>query len=237
MKIMDLHSHTYWSDCGRDAPTAVVDMAIAGGIELLGITDHNYGKYPTTKVTHEIRQVYAREIHGLKEHYRGKIKLLCGIEVATMPEYFNMMPQDYGLFDFCLIEHVGIKTAYAGYAKLFDFAGYVNIPKGLAHTDLFDAAEKSGLGAEKFCEKMAEQGIFWEMNVNYDSIHKYNEHAYVKRFFESREQQNLIRKTGVYVSIGFDGHNILDYLPERVKAYNARLKELGVKTADALFES
>ena len=84
---------------------------------------------------------------------------------------------------------------------------------------------------------MAEQGIFWEMNVNYDSIHKYNEHAYVKRFFESREQQNLIRKTGVYVSIGFDGHNILDYLPERVKAYNARLKELGVKTADALFES
>lgn len=233
--IMDLHSHTYWSDCGKDSPTAVIDAAVAGGIELLGITDHNYGAHPF-KPTYEFKAMYAREINGLKKHYKDKIKLLCGIEVATEPGYFNMMPRDFKLFDFCLIEHVWNEKAYAGLTKLFDFVDIINIPKGLAHSDLFDVAEKSGLGAEKFCEKMAEHGIFWEMNVNYDSIHKYHEHPYVKQFFESKEQQEIIRKTGVYVSIGFDGHNIEDYLPERVKEYNIKLKELGINTADMLFK-
>ena len=41
--IQDLHSHTYYSFCGADTPEAVVETAIAGGIELLGITDHSHG--------------------------------------------------------------------------------------------------------------------------------------------------------------------------------------------------
>lgn len=235
MKIMDLHSHTYWSDCGKDSPTAVIDTAINGKVELLGITDHNHGKNPL-KATREMRQVYAREIHGLKEHYKGKIQLLCGIEVCTNPYYFNMVPSDFELFDFCLIETVGEANSYAGLTKLFDFAQFISIPKGLAHTDLFDVAERSGIGAEEYCRKMAECGVFWELNVNYDSIHKYHEHLYVKKFFESEEQQEIIRKTGVHVSIGFDGHNVEDYLPERVREYNVKLRETGVRTADILFD-
>jgi histidinol phosphatase-like PHP family hydrolase len=235
MKIMDLHSHTYWSDCGKDAPTAVIDTAIAGGIELLGITDHNYGRNPL-KGIYEIKQIYAREIHGLKEHYKNKIKILSGIEVSTNPQYFNMTPRDYELFDYCLIEHAGESFAYAGLGKLFDFADTIKIPKGLAHTDLFKAAEQSGLGAEKYCRKMAEHSIFWELNINYDSIHNYFEHPYVTEFFENEKQQEVIRKAGVYISIGFDGHNIDDYLPERIKSFNYKLERLGLNTADKLFE-
>ena len=41
--IQDLHSHTYYSFCGADKPEDVVEAAVAGGIELLGITDHHYG--------------------------------------------------------------------------------------------------------------------------------------------------------------------------------------------------
>lgn len=41
--IQDLHSHTRYSNCGRDEPALVVEAAIQGGIELLGISDHNYG--------------------------------------------------------------------------------------------------------------------------------------------------------------------------------------------------
>ena len=41
--IQDLHSHTYYSFCGGDKPEEIAEAAIAGGIELLGITDHNYG--------------------------------------------------------------------------------------------------------------------------------------------------------------------------------------------------
>ena len=41
--IQDLHSHTYYSFCGKDAPEEIVEAAIAGGIELFGICDHNHG--------------------------------------------------------------------------------------------------------------------------------------------------------------------------------------------------
>lgn len=41
--IQDLHSHTYYSFCGNDSPEKVIEVAIAGNIEMLGITDHNCG--------------------------------------------------------------------------------------------------------------------------------------------------------------------------------------------------
>ena len=41
--IMDIHSHTYYSNCGRDDPHLTIQAAIDGGIELFGISDHNYG--------------------------------------------------------------------------------------------------------------------------------------------------------------------------------------------------
>ena len=41
--IHDLHSHTYYSFCGRDNPKDVIEAAIDGGIKMLGICDHSYG--------------------------------------------------------------------------------------------------------------------------------------------------------------------------------------------------
>lgn len=41
--IQDLHSHTYYSFCGADTPEAVVEAAIRGGIDMIGITDHAHG--------------------------------------------------------------------------------------------------------------------------------------------------------------------------------------------------
>ena len=41
--IRDLHSHTYYSYCGKDSPEAVIRNAIKNGIELMGISDHYYG--------------------------------------------------------------------------------------------------------------------------------------------------------------------------------------------------
>ena len=43
MLIQDLHSHTYYSNCGRDDPELVVRAAVNGGVKQLGICDHNYG--------------------------------------------------------------------------------------------------------------------------------------------------------------------------------------------------
>ena len=34
--LQDLHSHTYYSFCGKDTPETIVEAAIAGGLDTFG---------------------------------------------------------------------------------------------------------------------------------------------------------------------------------------------------------
>ena len=69
------------------------------------------------------------------------------------------------------------------------------------------------------------------MNVSYDSIHNYREHYYMLEFFRNKRQQEIVRNSGVKLSIGFDGHRVEDYLPERVAKYNQKIAVMGIKKA------
>ena len=83
--IQDLHSHTYYSFCGKDAPTVVIETAIAGGIEMLGISDHSYGIFMSrNELARESQKekdiqraidAYADHILLLKEKYASKIDI------------------------------------------------------------------------------------------------------------------------------------------------------------------
>lgn len=92
-----------------------------------------------------------------------------------------------------------------------------------------------GYDYEEFFKKMAENNIFWEMNVSFDSIHKYREHQYVKDFMADENKIELVKRCGVYVSVGFDGHRLEDYDGYRVHEMYDFLKQKGIKTADELF--
>lgn len=209
MKIMDIHSHTFYSSCGKDAPEVIIERAIESGIEVFGISDHNYG-------IGERKEQYYNEISALKEKYKNKIKLLVGIEITTQEHLFDIKPGELLNFDYCLVEHLNAPGTL-GYENPIEFLTQFKIPTGIAHTDLFDYCNKTERNPQEFFEAMAKENIFWEMNVNYDSIHSYREHGYVAEFMENKEQQKIIRSIGVMLSVGFDGHKVEDYLPERVK--------------------
>ena len=225
--IMDIHSHTYYSSCGKDDPRVIIDKAIESGVELFGICDHGHG-------IGRRKREYSELINSLKKEYEGKIKLLCGIEISVKPEVYDIKEEEYALFDYCLIENPDEEDRISA-KDLFGFLSAIKIKKGIAHTDLFRAADRMNMPYDEFFKKLAESGTFWEMNISYDSIHHYREHEYFKRFFESEEQQKIIKDAGVYISIGFDGHKVEDYLGDRVREYNEKLKSIGVKTADLLF--
>ena len=237
--IQDLHSHTYYSFCGKDAPSAVVEAAIDGGIETFGITDHSYGignsrkdvDYGQHKTLDYQRSIgaYLDHISLLKEKYASKIDIKCGIEIATLNRPHLLLPEgiDISGFDFCLLESIDSPDSVC--KDLFSFAKKLNCPKvGVAHTDLMGFLDGRGIDKLEYLREMADRGIFWEINVNYDSIHKYREHSYVKEFFESEEQQDIVRRSGVRLSVGFDGHRLEDYLPERVRSACERLSELHI---------
>ena len=208
MKIMDIHSHTFYSSCGKDAPEVIIERAIESGIEIFGISDHNYG-------IGERKEQYYKEISDLKEKYKNKIKLLVGIEITTRPHLFDIKQDELLCFDYCLVEHLD-QPETNGYDNPIEFLTQFKIPTGIAHTNLFGYCQSTGRDPKEFFNALANENIFWEMNVNYDSIHSYREHGYVKEFLESDEQQKTIRDAGVMLSVGFDGHKVEDYLPERV---------------------
>ena len=244
----DLHSHTYYSFCGKDTPESIVEAAIAGGLDLFGITDHNYGvgyqrhsafQHPGGA---DLCQNYERtlvryfdHINLIKEKYADRIRVLRGIELCTLCDgsrydRYNLPDNaDISFFDYCLIENLDSGISMTG-GDLFAYAKRCATPAvGVAHTDMFAFIERRGENPLDYFKRMAEQNIFWEMNVSYDSIHGYRQHQYMLNFFDNPEQQEIVRKSGVLISIGFDGHKVEDYLPERVTDYNNRLTDMGIK--------
>lgn len=244
--LQDLHSHTYYSFCGKDNPEDLIKNAIDAGLDVFGITDHNYGVGYGRYVLWINSEGFTDDDYGyninkyfdhltlLKEKYFDKIDIKRGIEVAlyqySMP---NNLPKDADIscFDYAMIEHIDYPAEQnAANRDLFAYAKRCGTPfVGVAHTDLFAFIKDIGREPLEYFTEMAENNIFWEMNVNYDKVHYYREHQYVKDFFASEEQQEIIKKSGVRLSVGFDGHWKEDYKPERVIDACRKISEMGIK--------
>lgn len=221
--IIDLHAHTYYSNCSQDDPRDVINVAIENGVNVLGVNDHNYG-------IGERKEQYIAEMRAVASAYKGQITILCGIEIATFPHLFDIKsPKEIANFDYCLIEHITSRQSIVG-GNLIEFCKSLGIPCGIAHTDLFEYCDMYGKNYAEFFTQMANSGIFWEMNVNYDSIHGYHEHEYVKEFVSNEQKQAIVKASGLCVSVGFDGHRYKDYDGSRVRAMNSFLQKNGIST-------
>lgn len=239
--IQDLHSHTYYSYCGKDSPEAVIKNAIACGIELMGISDHYYGivmnrpgvTYQNDEhriITHNnALKRYFEHIKTLAEKYRDQIEVWCGVEITVIDRGFTLLPDgvDVSMFDYCLIENFQLQGSVID--DVFAFADRCGTGKtGLAHADLPAYLISKGLDMDEYFRKMKEHNVFWELNVNYDSKHHYREHQYVKDFFENDALIDAVKRSGMRMSVGFDGHVLEDYDADRVITACRRLEELSV---------
>ena len=226
--ISDIHSHTNFSPDGDNDPETLVCEMIRQGIEVFGICDHNYG-------IADRREEYLSSIGALKEKYKGKIDILCGIEMSTVSGFeFSAPPSSR--FDYCLVEHLDIPYSVMN-GDIVSYVKDYGCPVGIAHTDIFLFAEQRGMDVQKYLKSLADAGIFWELNVNYDSIHGYRELDYVKRFYQDTRQQDAVREAGLYISVGFDGHRLKDYGADRVKAANEFIENGGFNNAITLIRS
>ncbi len=246
--IQDLHSHTYYSFCGKDAPEAIVEAAIAGGLDTFGISDHNYGVgygrfdvflSPSAEALHgtyeRTLQRYYDHINLVREKYKDKIDVKRGIELCTLYDgngfKVHHLPDDADIsyYDYCLIENLDHPISVTK-GDVFAYAKRCGTPLvGIAHTDLFAHIKARGEDPFEYFCRMAEENIFWEMNVSYDPTHNFRVHAYMLDFFADEEKQDIVRRSGARVSVGFDGHRVEDYLPDRVRDFNEKLTAMGIK--------
>ena len=96
MKRQDLHTHTTYSD-GKNTPEEMILAAAYEGLDTIGISDHSYTSIDESYcIKKEKIAEYAAEISALKEKYKGKIEVLCGIE----QDYFSDEPTD--MFDYAI---------------------------------------------------------------------------------------------------------------------------------------
>ncbi len=226
--VFDLHSHTYYSGCGRDEPHVLVQTAAEQGIELLGISDHNYG-------IGDRKADYIREMRAVATEFHDRLRVLCGIEIATLPHLFDIAdPAEIAMYDYALLENID-DTASLAWDDLFGFCARLGIPCGIAHTDLFCYCAVRGYEPTALLRELAACGIFWEINVNYDSIHGFRTHPYVMRFVTSPDEIAAVRESGIAVSVGFDSHRAEEYDGARVQRMCDFLKKNGICTADTIF--
>ena len=243
--IQDLHAHTYYSFCSQDKPEKMIETAIAGGIQQLGICDHSYGVGCARKEFCWDQGAkldadygltlnrYYDHMNLLRDKYARKIKILCGIEVCTLKgkdSYALPHKADVSFFDFALLENLDHPQSITN-GDLFTYAKRLGCPVGVAHTDMFAFIESIGEEPYRYFRKMAEAGIFWEMNVNYDSLHGFKSHNYVTEFFKNKQQQDVVKKSGIRLSVGFDGHIANEYKPDRVKSACTLIQNMGIRLA------
>ncbi len=87
----NLHIHTVYAD-GKDKPEEIVLEAINKGFASIGFSEHTYlefSDYPY-QMTVEDMYCYRSEVLALKEKYKDKIEIFCGLEY----DFFSDVPTE-----------------------------------------------------------------------------------------------------------------------------------------------
>jgi len=75
----NLHTHTVYCD-GKDKPEDMILKAIELGFDAIGFSGHSPTKYSLIELPENLEE-YKSEIYALKEKYRDKIEVYCGLEI------------------------------------------------------------------------------------------------------------------------------------------------------------
>ncbi|MBQ3596648.1 MAG: histidinol-phosphatase [Clostridia bacterium] len=87
----NFHTHTIYCD-GKNTPEEMIESAIDKGFEALGFSVHSYTDEIESIVTKRGVIDYYKRVTELKDEYKDKIEILCGIE----QDYYSPTP----IFDF-----------------------------------------------------------------------------------------------------------------------------------------
>lgn len=110
----NLHIHTTYVD-GKDSPEEIVLAAIDKGFDSIGFSEHTYTEfsdYPY-QMTVEAQARYQKEVFELKEKFKDKIEIFCGLEY----EMFSTVPTEG--FDFLIgsVHYIDVNGKKLGFDR------------------------------------------------------------------------------------------------------------------------
>jgi len=83
--LQNLHTHTIYDD-GKDTPEALVLTAIEKGFSSLGFSGHAHYPPYADSMSRENTLLYRKEIQRLKEVYKDKLTIYCGLEMEMVSD-------------------------------------------------------------------------------------------------------------------------------------------------------
>jgi len=82
----NLHTHTTYSD-GANSVEENILKAIEKGFVSIGFSDHSYTEFDSTYcIKKEAEEKYRQEVYALRDKYRDKIEVYCGLELDGYSE-------------------------------------------------------------------------------------------------------------------------------------------------------
>ncbi len=168
MQKINLHSHTTYCD-GSNTAEEMVLAAIENGFDIFGFSGHSYLNFDNSWcMSKENTAKYYEEIKALKEKYKDKITILCGVE----QDYLSETPVDQ--YDYVIGSvHVIPKDGH-----------YISVDYTAEH--LLDGIEKHYAGdalsfAEEYFEMVANVHKKTKCHIvgHFDLLTKFNEQSHI----------------------------------------------------------
>lgn len=92
--LQNLHTHSTYCD-GKDTLEEMLLSAIEQGFDSVGFSGHSYMHYsPSHSMSIEGTEAYKKEVAFLKEKYKDKLDIFCGLEVDMYSE-IDLSGYDY----------------------------------------------------------------------------------------------------------------------------------------------
>lgn len=230
----DLHCHTEFSYDSRANPEDVVRAALEKGVAVLAITDHYDVDYADCGMKMEMDFALRKKtILSLKEKYRGKIKVIFGIELGQPYNYPEISQKivlengfefvigsvhslkgvpDFYYLDYSKMDDQGmIENLYERYLRdLYKLTGvpYIDTIAHITYPVRYIRDSGKELDIEKY---FPEYRRIFESAVANDKMIEINTSEIRKGVnFGAAEKQlfSLYREAGGrYVTVGADAHN------------------------------
>lgn len=172
---MNFHTHTTYCD-GKESAEKMILAAISKGFTRLGFSGHSYTAYDESYCMKKAEVYrYVEEIHALKEKYKDKIQIFCGVE-QDYGSIFTTDPFDYVIGSVHAVEKNGIFYSVDDTALEFQ----KSVEQGFGG-DVYNFIEEFYR-----CEAEVVEKTHADIIGHFDLITKFNEHH---EFFDPEDKR------------------------------------------------
>lgn len=109
MDLYEFHSHTNYTD-GHNSAAEMAEAAFQMGVKVFGFSEHLFCDNPAWGFMGAELDAYLDEIAMLKEQYRGKMEILCGLEVEDFEALDYITPEQLSRTDYTIRSTHGIRV-------------------------------------------------------------------------------------------------------------------------------